>query len=507
LSNGFLHPAKDTMSNHANAIPMTKLPIWFSRDFIEALPTGVYICDANSVVVAYNSRAAEIWGRKPEPGDSQHRFCGAHRLYLADGTFVPHDQTPIATVPLTGLPSGVFEAIVEREDGTRRNVLASVAPLFDDEGVYIGFVNCVQDVTDTKDSRRRETGVRDALAVAKRSLRENDRTLVALGRVNADLVENAQFLKGILDSVSDCIEVLDTEGRIQFMNHEGLRAMEINDFDEVRGADWAKDYCGEQVEAAQAAIAMAKAGGIGRFETFAPTLKGNMLWWDVTVTQIADEGSNIGTLLAISRDITEKKQIEDERKLLGQELQHRLKNTIAMVQAIANQSLRSASSLEEARTVLGNRIAILSKAHDILLSEDGNSADLVSIVGAMVDLHADRRERFLVEGVNINFGAKAAMAMALSLHELATNAQKYGALSNDSGSVAINWQLKDEHTLTFRWAETDGPPVETPTSKGFGSRLTQVMLPVSIGGTPVVSYDPSGFVFEVVADIRTIQAD
>jgi two-component sensor histidine kinase len=125
----------------------------------------------------------------------------------------------------------------------------------------------------------------------------------------------------------------------------------------------------------------------------------------------------------------------------------------------------------------------------------------------MIDLHADRRERFAVEGGNVSFGPKAAMAMALALHELATNAQKYGALSNDSGFVTIKWNLLDGNRLYFHWAETDGPPVKAPASKGFGSRLTQAMLAGSIGRMPLVSYEPSGFTFEFIGDLKVIQAE
>lgn len=491
----------------ANDSETTVLPAWYSRDLIEALPIGVYICDARAVIVAYNSKAAEIWGREPVLGDTQNRFSGASRFYRADGAFVPHDETPMATVQKTRSASEPFEAILERQDGTRRNVLASAAPLFDEARSYLGFVTCVQDITASHATREREAAVRDALASAKRTLRTTDRTLTELSQVNAELIESEQFLQGILDSVSDCIEVLDAEGHIQFMNRDGLRAMEIDDFESVRGGNWAEDFCGEQVEAARGAIALAKAGGIGRFETQAPTFKGTMLWWDIAVTPIADGPSGRGLLLAISRDISEKKANEEARKLLGQELQHRLKNTIAMVQAIANQSLRNATSLDEAKTVLSNRIAILGRAHDILLQEEGSSADLVSIVGAMVDLHADRRERFVVEGINVNFGPKAAMGMALALHELATNAQKYGALSSDDGMIEVRWELVDTSQLAFRWIESGGPPVDEPASKGFGSRLTQVMLADSIGATPAVSYARSGFKFEFIASLAKIQAE
>jgi two-component system CheB/CheR fusion protein len=495
------------MQNTAVATSKSPFSGWFSRSFIEALPTGIYVCDTDSVLIAYNSRAADIWGPAAMVSGTRQRHCGGFKLYLSDGRFVPHDEMPMALVPITRQPSGAFEAIIEREDGSRREVVASVTPLFDDDGSYIGFLNSVQDVTERKDTERREAAVRDALAVAKRNLRKNDRTLSELGRLNDGLVESEGFLQGILDSVSDCIEVLDAEGRIQFMNRDGLRAMEIDDFDQVRGANWAEEQCGDQIEAAKAAIAVAKAGGVGRFETCAPTLKGKALWWDVAVTPIADGITSKGMLLAISRDISEKKAGEEARKLLGQELQHRLKNTIAMVQSIANQTLRHAGSVDEARTVLSNRIAMLGKAHDILLNENGTGADLVGIVGAMIELHADRRERFVVRGPNVNFGPKAAMAMALALHELATNAHKYGALSNDCGEVHVHWELVGADRLKFIWAEQRGPQVTEPIAKGFGSRLTQSMLISSIGGNPQARYDPEGFTFKVDADLRVIQKD
>jgi PAS domain S-box-containing protein len=487
--------------------PRPTLPDWFSRHLIDALPIAVYICDAQSVLIEYNTRAAELWGRHPVLGDPKQRFCGAHRIYTAQGDFLPHDRTPMATVMREHTPTGPFEAIIEREDGTRRDVIASVAPLFDEAGLYVGFANCVQDVTDQKHAERRETNVREALRVARRSLRETDKTLSSLQRINTNLIESGQFLTGILDSVSDCIEVLDASGCILFMNREGQRAMEVDDFDTVRGRDWALEFCGDESAAATAAIAFAREGGVGRFETLAPTLKGNLLWWEVVVTRMADEQEVAGHFLAISRDITERKASEEARKLLSQELQHRLKNTLAMVQAIAIQSLKNATSLDEAKNALSKRIAILGRAHDILLHDSGSSADLVSIVGAMVDLHADRRERFIVEGTNVHFGPKAAMAMALALHELATNAQKYGALSNDDGHVEIRWSVTDDGRLDLSWTEEGGPAVAPPTAKGFGSRLTQAMLSGSIGGVPDVNYAPTGVTFTVSADLKVIQAD
>ncbi|WP_257153442.1 two-component system sensor histidine kinase NtrB [Pseudomonas sp. ICMP 561] len=119
----------------------------YSQDLIEHLPVGLYICNQDAVVVAYNIKAAEIWGETPVKGDPEVKFCGSHKLYMGDGTYLPHDQTPMVKVLATGEPALNLDVIVERRDGSRRNVMADVTPLFDEYGIQIGFLNCVQDVT------------------------------------------------------------------------------------------------------------------------------------------------------------------------------------------------------------------------------------------------------------------------------------------------------------------------------------------------------------------------
>jgi PAS domain S-box-containing protein len=122
---------------------------WFNRDLIENMPVAVYVCDADGVLVAYNKKAGILWGRTPTLGDTQQKFCGAHRLHLADGSYLPHDESPLAAILTTRQPIS-FDAIVGRPDGTLRNVAANLAPLFDDQMGFVGFVNCVLDVTDAR---------------------------------------------------------------------------------------------------------------------------------------------------------------------------------------------------------------------------------------------------------------------------------------------------------------------------------------------------------------------
>ena len=132
-------------------VPSSALPWagWFNRDLIENMPVAVYVCDADGVLVAYNKKASVLWGRAPTLGDTQQKFCGAHRLHLADGTYVPHHETPLAAILTTQQPIS-FDAIVGRPDGTMRNVTANLAPLFDNARGFMGFVNCVLDVTEAR---------------------------------------------------------------------------------------------------------------------------------------------------------------------------------------------------------------------------------------------------------------------------------------------------------------------------------------------------------------------
>jgi PAS domain S-box-containing protein len=183
---------------------------WFNRDLIENMPVGVYVCDADGVLVAYNKRAAALWGRTPVLGDTQQKYCGAHRLHLADGTYVPHDQTPLALVLRTQQPYA-FEAMVGRPDGTLRNVSANVAPLFNDEGVFVGFVNCVLDITEVKAQA-------EALRAAEDALRQSQK-MEAIGLLTGGVAHDFNNLLTVIRGSVDVLKIpgLSDERRARFL--------------------------------------------------------------------------------------------------------------------------------------------------------------------------------------------------------------------------------------------------------------------------------------------------
>jgi PAS domain S-box-containing protein len=178
-------------------------------------------------------------------------------------------------------------------------------------------------------------------------------------------------------------------------------------------------------------------------------------------------------LLKVMRDETRAKLAEDQRALLLNELNHRIKNTLATVQSIVDQSLRAADVDHAVRAGLTERLLALSAAHNILVEQSWAGADLGAIIASLVEPHSTAR--FRVDGPDVQLSARQAVPLSLALHELATNAIKYGALSTRDGYVRLNWNLAynglGERHLTFLWEEVDGPDVASPTREGFGARL------------------------------------
>lgn len=198
------------------------------------------------------------------------------------------------------------------------------------------------------------------------------------------------------------------------------------------------------------------------------------------------------------RDVTEEKEGEERQKLLTRELQHRVKNTLAMVNALANQTLRRAANAKEGLAAFSARLIALSHAHDILTQTSWTSAPIGAIVAESLATHqADGARRIAWSGPDVRLTAKQSLALALALHELATNAAKYGSLSNDEGKVDIAWKIvegADHPNLRCEWRESGGPRVEAPASRGFGSRLIEQALAIEFGGRVEILYEPTGVV-------------
>lgn len=216
-----------------------------------------------------------------------------------------------------------------------------------------------------------------------------------------------------------------------------------------------------------------------------------------------------GTPLLITgttQDVTDRRRAQSHRALLAREMGHRVKNTLTSLRAVINQTLRRSTSLEEAGKTLTGRIQAMAAANDLLVSEDFASATMRDLVQqTLAPFGVEDPERFRVSGPSVLLPPAAVTGFALALHELATNATKYGALSNEGGAVNLRWTVRpkmDGRELEVVWTESGGPSVTPPTKTSFGTQLIQRVLAIEIEGSAEIDYRTEGVVFTAVAKLR-----
>ncbi len=315
-------------------------------------------------------------------------------------------------------------------------------------------------------------------------------------RAVEQLRDSEAFMRGVLAASNDCIKVLDLDAKLTFMSEGGKRVMEVSDFNAVAGCPWPEFWEGVGNVAAKEAVASARAGVAAAFQGYADTMKGNRRYWDVQVSPILGADGKPERILSISRDITALKAAEEARAVLAQELAHRMKNSLAMVQAIVTQTLRQSKSMEEGRTAVSQRLSALGRAQDILTRSDFTEADIHEVVAAAIEPHRIAEDRIAWSGAPLTLSSQRALGLSLAIHELATNAAKYGALSNETGRVAMSWHVVDGG-FRFDWIESGGPPVAPPGARGFGSKLIERIVASYFEGEGILDFDADGVRFRL----------
>jgi len=227
---------------------------------------------------------------------------------------------------------------------------------------------------------------------------------------------------------------------------------------------------------------------------------GSECWASLFVNPVKDEQGVVVQHFLSLVDTTRHKTAQKNAAMLIDELNHRVKNTLATVQSIVTQAVRNSQDPEAVRESIETRIAALSRSHDLLGREkwDGTGLhDLVRQALAPFRESEGRTERFRIEGENIRLSPKATLALGIAFNELATNAVKYGAFSNEAGTISIEWTIEskpDGRWLCLHWRENDGPPVTLPKRKGFGSRVIEQGLAHELAGKIKLDYLPKGIV-------------
>jgi two-component sensor histidine kinase len=203
------------------------------------------------------------------------------------------------------------------------------------------------------------------------------------------------------------------------------------------------------------------------------------------------------------QDITERKQSEEKEHLLMREINHRAKNMLSVVDAIAHQT--AARSPKDFVERFSERVQALSANQDLLVRNEWKGVEISDLVRAQLAHFADLiGSRIVMQGPELRLNPASAQAIGLALHELATNAGKYGALSTDRGQVDIGWGMADGETFAMSWTEREGPPVTVPKQRGFGTIVMETMAARSVEGAVRVDYAPSGVVWRLTCPAANV---
>jgi len=241
---------------------------------------------------------------------------------------------------------------------------------------------------------------------------------------------------------------------------------------------------------------------------------GRVIWIAVRSSTVRDSTGHFLYGVRVVQDVTERKEAEERQKLLIDELNHRVKNTLATVQSLATQTARGTDSPEAFRKAFEGRLIALSQAHDQLTRRHWKSADLRDIVEGATAPHLahppESQDRIAVEGEPITVTPRVALTLALGLHELTTNASKYGALSVPAGRIEVSWRIErppsQAPTLWIEWRERGGPPVTVPARQGFGTRFIEGSVASELQGKARLDYDPAGLICTMEIPLTAVTA-
>jgi len=431
------------------------------RALIEALGVAVYTTDAEGRLTLYNEAAAALWGWRPPLGGQQ--WCGSWRLYWPDGTPLAHADCPMGIAMREKRPIRGVEAVAERPDGTRVPFAAYPTPLLDESGALTGAVNVLVDITERKAAE----------------------ATIAAGE--------ARF-RAVFETTPECIKLIAPDGTLLQMNGAGLRMVDAAGPQEVEGRNILGLIAPEHRAAWQANHERVCRGEALSWEFDIIGLRGRRRHMETHAAPLHLPDGSLA-LLAITRDVTSRREVERQQVLLAREVDHRARNALTVALSLIRLT-RAENPHRFAETVEG-RVAALASAH-ALLSEEGWT-------GAELRLLAERElaaylaaGRVALRGPAVPLAPGAVQAVSVVLHELATNAAKYGSLSAPEGRLDLEWSLEAGEGLRLAWTESGGPLLAGPPERrGFGFRLIEATVRGQLGGAVTPYWDPAGLRCEI----------
>ena len=525
-----LYDAQGRISGAVNLL----LDITEGRDFehsdahlsaiVESSEDAILSKDLDGIIQTWNKGAERIFGYTAQEA------IGQPVLML-----IPPDRRNEEPQILSRIRNGErvdhFETVRRRKDGSLMDISLTISPVKDKSGRIIGASKIARDISGSIAAARmaqiqaRRLDTLNQIAKMLSSDLDQDRIVQAVTDVATELssARFGAFFYNINEPGGDALQLYTLSGaqRADFEKLGRLRATPLFaptliDGQQVRSGDVRKDPrygrmaphhgmpAGHLPVVSYMAVPVrGRSGEIIGALLFAHDQP------DIFTQDAEDMVAGIAAHAAIALDnarlhkaaqaeVAQRKRAEDSKDLLLHEIKHRVKNTLGTVQAIATQTFRGAP--REERDAFGARLRALSEAHDLLTNQDWGHVTAGQVVGrAVAPFNA---QRFILSGDGTSLPAATALLLAMVVHELCTNAVKYGALSNSAGTVEIDWRGRDgadgKTELTVRWRETGGPPVTAPTRTGFGTNLIRRAL-AGEQGRAVFEYAPEGLrgVFEL----------
>ena len=328
---------------------------------------------------------------------------------------------------------------------------------------------------------------------------EVNRDVTERKQIEADLRRTEQWLASIIQSSDDAIVSKNLDGIITSWNKGAERIFGYT-AEEAIGQPITIVIPQERRSEEREILARIRRGEhIDHFETVRQPKHGSLITVSLTISPVKDDKGKIVGASKIARDITEQKRIQEQIAILAREAEHRSKNLLATVQAAVH--LSHSDTPEGLKKTIDGRIRALANVHSTLAKTRWIGADLSTIATQEFAPYSETtQERVRIEGPPILLEADAAQAIAVILHELSTNAAKYGALSVDNGRVNLNWSHEKDGPLHLRWTETGGPKVQEPTRKGFGSRIIEQMT-IQQSGKTRFDWRSDGLICEITLQV------
>src|SRR6476620_75471 len=453
-----------------------------SDGILELLPIATFICDAKGTILQYNRHAVAVWGRPPDPGQTHDQFRESARFFELDGT--PVARSMVSEVLAGGPPVRDVERIVEHADGTRLIVSVNIEPLRNARGEVVGAVNCFLDVTE----RKRATA---ALERSRMLTLEQEQRLAATYEHAAigisEIAPDGHFLR-----VNEAICAITGYSRDHLLTNKLFTYTHPDDADPDREG-FRKQVAGE-------------------LEFYSVEKRfirkdGRVIWLSVRSSPVRGAEDRLLYVVRVVQDITERKAAEQRQKLLMDELNHRVKNTLATVQSLASQTARTAHTPAVFRERFEGRLIAWSKAHDQLTSHHWESADLRELLsGSLAPYAGAGPERVVLRGEDVVLRPRAVLTLAMAVHELTTNAAKYGALSVPGGRIEVQWRPvraeNGESCLEIEWIEQGGPNVVEPEQHGFGTKLIEGSIAAELAGETRLVFQPQGLRCEITIPMK-----